>query len=140
MEGPYLMGIDFGTGGARVGIFDREGTAVIFQATEWETEFPRSGWAEQNPDDWWKCLVTSTKKALEESGVSPEEIVGISVDTTGSTVVALDEQGKHLRPAIMWMDLRAAEQTQRISDSNDPALKYSGHAAVSAEWGLPKVL
>ncbi len=140
MEGPYLMGIDFGTGGARVGIFDREGTAVIFQATEWDTEFPRSGWAEQNPDDWWKCLVTSTKKALDESGVSPEEIAGISVDTTGSTVVALDERGKHLRPAIMWMDLRAAEQAQKISDSNDPALKYSGYSAVSAEWGLPKVL
>src|SRR4028118_1800539 len=51
-EGPYLMGIDFGTGGARVGIFDREGTPLVFHATEWETRFPRPGWAEQAPADW----------------------------------------------------------------------------------------
>ncbi len=140
MEGPYLMGIDFGTGGARVGIFDREGTAVVFQSAEWETDYPRSGQAEQDPDDWWSALVGVTKKALEEGGVSPDEIAGISVDTTGSTVVALDERGKHLRPAIMWMDVRAADQARRIGETNDPILKYSGYSAISAEWGLPKVL
>ncbi len=123
MEGPYLMGIDFGTGGARVGIFDREGTAVVFQSAEWETDYPRSGQAEQDPDDWWSALVDVTKKALEEGGVSSDEIAGISVDTTGSTVVALDERGKHLRPAIMWMDVRAADQARRIGETNDPILK-----------------
>ncbi|WP_119071032.1 FGGY-family carbohydrate kinase [Rubrobacter indicoceani] len=139
-DGQYLMGIDFGTGGARVGIFDREGSPVVFHATEWETRFPRSGWAEQDPDDWWACLVRASRGALQESGVPPEEISGIAVDTTGCTVLAMDGKDRHLRPAIMWMDVRASDQAQRISETGDAALKYNGYGAVSAEWGLPKVL
>ena len=138
--GPYLMGIDFGTGGARVGIFDREGTPVVFHATEWETHHPRPGRAEQDPDEWWSALVKSSRAAMEQSGISPEEIAGISTDSTSSTVVALDQQDRHLRPAIMWMDVRASDQADRIGKTGDPALKYNGYGAVSAEWGLPKAL
>lgn len=139
-EGPYLLGIDFGTGGARVGIFDREGTPVVFHATEWETKFPRPGRAEQDPDEWWAALVKSSRAALEQSGVSPEEIVGVSTDTTSSTIVAVDQNDRHTRPAIMWMDVRASDQADRIANTGDPALKYNGYGPVSAEWGLPKVL
>ena len=52
-EGPYLLGIDFGTGGARVGIFDPEGTPVVFSEREFTLEHPRPGQAEQDPDEWW---------------------------------------------------------------------------------------
>jgi FGGY-family pentulose kinase len=134
------MGIDFGTGGARVGIFDREGTPLVFHATEWETKFPRPGRAEQDPDEWWSALVESSRAALEQSGVSPEEIVGVSTDTTSSTVVAVDQNDRYMRPAIMWMDVRASDQADRIANTGDPALKYNGYGPVSAEWGLPKVL
>ena len=139
-EGPYLLGIDFGTGGARVGIFDREGTPVNFHAVEWETKFPRSGWAEQSPDDWWTALVEASRGAMEGSGLSPEEIAGISVDATASTVLAIDENDRHLRPAIMWMDVRASDQADRIASTGDEALKYNGFGPVSAEWGLPKAM
>ena len=139
-EGPYLMGIDFGTGGVRVGVFDREGTPVVFHGVEWETRFPRSGWAEQDPEEWWSSLVEASNKALDEGGVSSEEIVGISIDATASTVLVMDENDRHMRPAIMWMDVRASEQADRISKTGDPALKYNGFGAVSAEWGLPKAM
>ncbi len=134
------MGIDFGTGGARVGIFDREGTALVFNSVEWETKFPRSGWAEQDPDVWWSNLVQASRGALEKSGISSEEIVSIAVDTTSCTVVAMDAQDRPLRPAIMWMDVRASDQAQRVSETGDPALKYNGYGPVSAEWALPKSL
>jgi FGGY-family pentulose kinase len=139
-EGQYLMGIDFGTGGVRVGVFDREGVPVVFHGVEYETSFPRSGWAEQDPGEWWDCLVEATRRVLEEGGVAPEEIAGISTDATSSTVVAVDENGRHLRPAIMWMDVRASDQADRLAQTNDRALKYCGYGDVSAEWGLPKVL
>ncbi len=50
-EAPYPMGIDLGTGGVRVGLFDREGSPVGFRAVEWETRHPQPGWAEQDPYD-----------------------------------------------------------------------------------------
>ena len=57
-----------------------------------------------------------------------------------STVLAIDERGRQLRPAIMWMDVRSSEQADRIAGTNNDALKYNGYGAVSAEWGLPKAL
>lgn len=139
-EGPYLMGMDFGTGGVRVGVFDPEGTPVVFTGEEWTLKHPRPGWAEQDPNEWWSSLVTATNKAMEESGVPPEEIAGISVDAMSSTVLAMDEKDRHLRQAILWMDVRASDQANRVAQTGDDALKYNGHGPVSAEWGLPKAL
>src|SRR5690349_5739304 len=136
----YVMGIDFGTGGVRVGVFDAEGTPCGFHATEFETEHPRPGRAEQDPEDWWSSLVASVRGVLDDSGVAPDAIAGSSTDATASPVVALDEDGGHLGPAIMWMDERADAQAERVSETGDPALKYNGHGAVSAEFGLPKAL
>jgi len=139
-DAPYLMGIDLGTGGLRVGLFDREGTPVGFHGVEFPTLHPRPGWAEQDPDDWWSALVQAVPAALSDGGVAPEEIAGISVDATSATVLAVDAEGRHRRPAIMWMDVRASEQAERIAQTGDPALKYNGFGPVSAEWGLPKAL
>lgn len=90
-EGPYLLGMDIGTGGVRVGIFDRKGTPIVFEGVEFETHHPRPGRAEQDPETWWSGLAMATRRALEEGGVSPEEILGIGVDATASTVLAVDE-------------------------------------------------
>ncbi len=139
-EGPYLMGIDYGTGGVRVGLFDREGVPAVFHAVEFGTSHPRPGWAEQDPAEWWSCLVQAVRAAVQQSGVAPEEIAGISLDATASTVLAMDEKDQHMRPAILWMDVRAADQARRVQETGDPALKYNGFGAVSAEWGLPKAL
>jgi ribulose kinase len=55
-------------------------------------------------------------------------------------VLAVDADGRPLRPAILWMDVRASEQAERVSAADHAVLKYSGHADVSAEFGLPKAL
>ncbi|CAN5547743.1 FGGY-family carbohydrate kinase [soil metagenome] len=139
-EGPYLMGIDYGTESVRVGIFDREGTPLAFASQAYALKHPRPGWAEQDPEEWWNGLVKATREAKEKSGVAAEEIVGLSVDATTCTVVALDKQEKVLRPAIMWMDVRAVDEARRIQETGDPALKYSGYTNVSAEWMPSKAL
>ena len=139
-EGPYLIGIDGGTESVRVGIFDREGSPVIFSSKEYAVKHPRPGWAEQDPDEWWSCFVAAVREAMSESGVSPEEIEGVSHDCTSCTVVALDGRDQVLRPAILWMDVRAADQARRLGETGDPALKYNGFAAVSAEWMPCKAL
>jgi FGGY-family pentulose kinase len=139
-EAPYLMGIDVGTGGVRVGLFDRQGSPAVFSAVEFATHHPHPGWAEQDPGEWWSCLARATRGALAESGLAADEIAGISVDATASTVVASDADGRPLRPAIMWMDVRASDQARRVQETGDPALKYNGFGAVSAEFGLPKAL
>jgi FGGY-family pentulose kinase len=138
--GPYLLGIDFGTESVRVGMFDTSGMPLGFAATPYKLTHPRPGWAEQDPDEWWSALAQSIHKTLELTQIRPEAIAGISYDCTTCTVVALDASGRPLRPAIMWMDVRAADQAHRVAESNHPARKYNGGGPVSAEWYPCKAL
>lgn len=137
-QGPYLLGIDMGTGGARAGVFDTDGNELASVATEWSTNFPRSGRAEQSPKEWWECIITSVRGAVAKSGVPADAIVGIGVDSTSATVVAVDRNNNVLRPALLWMDVRAAAESEELAATADQALQYSGFGPVSAEWGAPK--
>ncbi len=134
MTGPYVMGIDFGTESVRVGLFDLEGRPAVFASQTYPLRHPHPGWAEQQPEEWWAALVTASRAALEQSGIPKEAILGVGADCTSCTVVAMDAQFRPLRPAIIWMDVRAAEQARRIARTGHPALKYNGYGNVSAEW------
>lgn len=136
----YTIGIDYGTSGVRVGIFTLEGETVIFCDEPLTLYTPHSGWAEQDPDEWWSQLCKCMRRALSETGVSPKDIVGIGSDMTCCTVLFTDENVNPLRPAIMWMDVRAAKQAEKVKATQDPALKYNGFSNVSAEWMPCKAL
>ena len=139
-SGPYFMGIDGGTESIRVGIFDQEGSPIGFASHPYALKHPRPGRAEQEPDESWSSLVVAVREVMSENAIAAEAIAGISLDATTCTVVALDEYDRVLRPAIMWMDVRAAEQARRIAEMDDVALKYNGHGNVSAEWMPCKAL
>lgn len=142
MDGKYVIGIDGGTEGIRAGIFDLEGNPLAFAATSYKTDYPQSGWAEQNVDDWWQACGSSVKNAVNDAGISADDIVGLSIDTTCCSVVLLDADGNALRPALLWMDVRAVEQAEKIASSGDDALRVNSNGAgpVSAEWMIPKAL
>jgi FGGY-family pentulose kinase len=140
VTGPYVIGCDVGSQGTNAALYAADGRLVASAYVPYDVSFPHPGWAEQDPGEWWSCLTRATRGALQDSGVPAEEIAGISVDATASTVVASDADGRPLRPAIMWMDVRAADQARRVQETGDPALKYNGFGPVSAEFGLPKAL
>src|SRR5690625_2417995 len=135
-EGPFVMGIDFGTESCRVAIFDIVGKPIQFAATAYPTSHPRSGWAEQNPEDWWDALEASTAKVLKASGIDAHQIRGVSYDATSMTVVPMDAKGREIRPAILWMDVRAVAQAKRADASSSVARRYNGDgsAAATPEW------
>src|SRR5919205_661806 len=136
---PFVLGIDGGTNAIKAGLYDLQGHRLAFGASAYATTFPRPGWAEQDPDDWWHGLVAATRACLAQARVPPEEVIGLSADATTCTLLLLDARGRHLGPALLWMDVRAAEQAQQIFATGDPALRYS-LAGCSAEWMPPKML
>ena len=75
INGPFVMGIDFGTESCRVAIFDLEGHPISFAATPYKTHYPRPGWAEQSPDDWWNALMASTRKPWTTPTFHPSPLV-----------------------------------------------------------------
>jgi ribulokinase len=139
-KGPYMIGLDGGTEGLRVGIFDLEGTPLVFVRNAYETNFVQPGWAEQNPEHWWNAAVAGIKSALSQIGAESKDIASITVGATSCTVVCMDDEGKVLRPAIIWMDVRAEEEARMIAESGSPSLKLSGLRHASAEWLPSKAL
>ncbi len=139
-EGPYVIGIDGGTESIRVGLFDLNGNLLLAKSSPYETGHPQSGWAEQDPEAWWRSLKEAVAALLGESRVSPDDIKGIGADTTCCTVVFLDRNMMPLRKALLWMDVRAAREARFIAESGHPALKYNGYGNVSAEWMPCKAL
>lgn len=140
MSKDYVLGIDFGTGGVRAALFDIEGRQKAFDSKPIELSIPRTGYAEQNINEWWAALKKAVRGCLQTANVKPSAIAGIGADCTSCTVVFLDEKYQPLRPAILWMDTRAAEQAKRIAQCGDSALKYNGGGNVSYEWMPCKAL
>ncbi|MBX9457628.1 MAG: sugar kinase [Rhizobium sp.] len=133
-----LLGLDFGTGGIRLGVFDLDTRRVLGECEEqYDTVYPRPGWAEQSPLDWWQALGRASRALMRDLG-NPE-IAGICAATTASTVVACRKDGTPLRPAILWMDCRAAEEAERSGRSANPVMAYSGGANAS-EWLISKAM
>ena len=141
-DSPYLLGIDGGTESLRAGIFDLDGSLVTSASTAYETRFPNPGWAEQDPRDWRRALGESVRAAVDQSGLRPQQLAAMAVDTTCCSVVALDKEGEPLRPCLIWMDLRSAPQTEKVTATADEALRVNGNGQgpVSAEWMIPKAL
>ena len=136
---PYILSIDAGTEAIKAGLFDLQGNRVASGSRNYPTFFPASGWAEQDPADWWSGLVGAVQDCLHHARVAPEEIAGLSADATTCTLMPLDAAGQELGRALLWMDVRAATQAQQIFARGDPALRYC-LAGVNAEWMPPKLL
>ena len=142
MQKNYVIGVDGGTESIRAGVFDLSGNPLAFASVTYPTNFPIPGWAEQNPEDWWNALGGAVRRAVIDANVGKQEILGICLDTTCCSVVALDGAGNPLRPALIWMDMRSAPQTEQVLATADPALQVNsnGRGPVSAEWMIPKSL
>ncbi|MFM9841922.1 MAG: ribulokinase [Dongiaceae bacterium] len=138
----YVVGIDGGTESLRAAVFDLQGRPRAFAAASYPTNFPQPSWAEQDPGDWWRAVGVAVRKAVQDAKIRPDEVLAICADTTCCSVVALDADGKPLRPALIWMDVRSGDMAAEVAASGDPALEVNSNGAgpVSAEWMVPKAL
>lgn len=138
----YFLTADGGTESLRTRIYDIEGRCVASHAEPYETNFLPGARAEQQPEDWWDCLCKATRACLAEAGLKPDQIESMACATTCCTVVALDGAGNPLRPALMWMDVRASDEAAAVLATGDERLKFNGNGSgpVSAEWMIPKAL
>lgn len=114
-----LLGIDLGTTGLKVSLFEADGTLIGSQTCEYSLHTPHPGYVEQDPQDWWQGFIAAAQR-LRVSFPEPfAHIEGVGICGQMHTQVYLDENDRVLRPAITWMDQRSHEIVQRIQ--NDPA-------------------
>ena len=111
-----LLGIDIGTSGTRTLVIDEEGRTLGSATAEYPLSTPRPGWAEQEPEDWWRATVFTVRAALAKSGVAAREIRGVGLSGQMHGSVFLDARHQVLRPALLWCDQRTGPQCEWITE------------------------
>jgi ribulose kinase len=133
-----VLGLDFGTSGVRVGVFDLAAACMLGEREAvYDTTYPKPGWAEQQPADWWRAAGEACRALMRDLGTP--ELAGLCVATTASTVVVCQKNGTLLRPALLWMDARASAEAARSATSSHPVMAYVGGSNAS-EWLISKAL
>ena len=118
----YSLGIDIGSSSIKLALLDIDtgrsaGQVQLPEGREMRMAAPHPGWAEQDPEHWWKLVQTGCRQLLTQTGVSAADVraVGISYQMHG--LVLVDKEGAVLRPSIIWCDSRAVEIGERAFDA-----------------------
>lgn len=135
-----FLGLDIGTGGSRAVVIDEQAN-IGASATAEHKPFasPEIGWAEQDPDDWWRAAVEAIREVLLSVPASEIASIGLSGQMHGAVV--LDDQDAPVRPAIIWCDQRTEKQCGEITGKvgKQPLIETAGNPAVTG-FTLPKLL
>lgn len=102
----YYIGIDIGTSSVKVTCIDENANVTGESSKEYKIEEPRSGWKEINPEKWIGGIEEAFTELFET--IDPQKVEAIGVTGQMHTVILLDQEGKVIRPALMWNDTRTA--------------------------------
>ena len=134
-----FIGVDLGTSAVKLLAMDSDGKILKTVSVEYPISFPKSGWSEQNPEDWYKGTIEGINKLLEDLGDRNVEGIGVGGQMHG--LVILDAEDKVIRPAILWNDGRTTKETDYLNNviGKDKLSEYTGNIAF-AGFTAPKIL
>ena len=110
----HVLAIDLGTGGPKAALVTPEGRIAAHEFEPTPILLLGDGGAEQDPDAWWGAITAAVRRLLAASDVAPEDIAAVSVTSQWSGTVAVDASGRHLHPAVIWMDSRGAPHVEEL--------------------------
>ncbi len=136
----YLLGIDFGGSSSKSTLIDVNGNIVQESKAEYSTLHPELGFCEQDPAAWITALCENTNTLIKKSGIAPEDILSVAIDSATHTWVATDENFSPLFPAIHWTDSRAKKQSQALkAQYGDEIFSLTFHKPDTI-WTMPQML
>lgn len=113
----YLLGYDIGSSSVKAALVDATtGKCVasdFFPKSEAPIKALHQGWAEQNPENWWKYLKEATASILSTSKIAPQEIDAIGISYQMHGLVAVDKSHRVIRDSIIWCDSRGVPFGER---------------------------
>jgi len=136
-----FLGIDVSTTSAKALLVDDAGTVAGSASTPLSLSTPHPLWSEQRPTDWWMATVASVRQVLDTVGASGDDVQAIGLTGQMHGLVALDEAGEPLRPAILWNDQRTARECDEIRSiiGVDRLIQLTGNDALTG-FTAPKIL
>jgi xylulokinase len=135
-----FLGVDVGTSGVKAILVARDGTVLASAVTPLQLSTPEPGWAEQDPEAWWRASVASMRDVLAAAPDASVSAVGISGQMHSS--VFLDARGDVIRPALLWCDGRTTAECREITErvGGEARLRDLTSNPALEGFTLPKVL
>jgi xylulokinase len=135
-----FIGVDLGTSAVKLLLADGAGYIKRSVSEEYPIEFPRSGWSQQDPDDWWKAVLKGIPELLR--GFDAADVCAMGCAGQMHGLVALDDHDEVIRPAILWNDGRTGEQVDYLNEvigkerliSLTANIAYAGFTAPKILW------
>ena len=110
----YYIGIDLGTSATKMLLLDERGVIHAEVSHDYPLEFPRPGWSQQDPADWWRAVKAGMPELL--NNIDAGLVAGIGVAGQMHGLVVLDAEDRIIRPAILWNDGRTAGQVDCLNN------------------------
>ena len=133
------IGIDLGTSAVKLLLMDADGTVKNIVSREYPLYFPKPGWSEQKPEDWYQETMAGLKELLQ--GSDTKQVAGISFGGQMHGLVILDEKDEVIRPAILWNDGRTTEECDYLNQviGKDKLSEYTANISFTG-FTAPKIL
>lgn len=133
------IGVDLGTSAVKLLLMDEAGRIRKIVSRDYPLMFPKPGWSEQNPEDWYRAVADGIRELTKECGKDP--VAGIGVGGQMHGLVILDDADRVLRPAILWNDGRTQEETDYLNQEigKEKLSAWTGNIAF-AGFTAPKLL
>ncbi|MCL2253263.1 MAG: xylulokinase [Lachnospiraceae bacterium] len=135
----FYIGIDLGTSAVKLLLMDGDGEIQNVVSKEYSLYFPKPGWSEQNPTDWYDQSIAGIKELLKN--VDRSQVAGISFGGQMHGLVILDENDEVIRPAILWNDGRTTAECDylNLEIGREKLSEYTANIAF-AGFTAPKIL
>lgn len=109
-----VLAYDVGTSGIKAVAISHQGELISSSEKNYPITYPRPGWAEQNPNDYWEAIKLSTSDLMQKGNITKEEVKGIVFGTQAMGIIPMDASGQVLSPNISWVDGRAEVQARKL--------------------------
>ena len=113
----YYLGLDYGTGSAKVCIIDDQASVLSYAFREYPIINLHHGWSEHDPLQYWKITCELIKKCIKEAKIFARDIKCIGISSAMPCMVMIDKKGNPVNNAYNLMDKRAIEQVEWIKNN-----------------------
>ncbi|MHC1783793.1 MAG: FGGY-family carbohydrate kinase [Anaerolineaceae bacterium] len=139
---PFILSVDLGTTSIKLAIIDKHGQILATTMREYVLETKRASYVECSEETYWDAFTSGLKELLGMIGRNKSAIKVLGISAQGETLFFLDEKGKALRDAIVWMDNRAENESAELRKkfTDEVCYKTTGQVAFDPCWPAAKVL
>jgi xylulokinase len=136
-----FLGVDLGTSSVKIVVMDEAGRVIDAVSEDYDVSYPKVGWAEQNPEDWWNATRNGIRNLVKKTNIDGTTIKGIGFSGQMHGLVILDKEGNVLRPSILWCDQRTQDECDYLNKEigQDKISQYTGNMALTG-FTAPKLL